>query len=325
MTASISTPNLIESGDPVDDNRAFRRCLGQFATGVTIMTTCHEGQLAGMSVNSFAALSLDPPLVLWSIRRQSASLTAFSQASHFAVNVLSAQQVDLSAQFSRPGDDKFAQSRWTPGLSGVPLLADTIASLQCRREQLIEGGDHLIVIGRVEHYARYGGEPLLFTQGRYAVTQEHPGAEQTSTSPTPFTPVPLGTEQASLLKLLHFTSHHMSDRFDAHRQAQGLSIAQFRIYSWLRAQPHTLEQLRQHTYLGERDAKDTLGELLQLGHIEIDGTGTYRLTPAGRELADASARRVASFEAEILQGLPSQDIARAKDMLGSLAQRSMLH
>lgn len=100
----------METGNPVDDPRAFRRTLGQFATGVTVLTAQHKGHLAGMAVNSFAALSLDPPLVLWSIRRQSGSLPTFSQASHFAVNVLWPARCKRPRFSARPSPTNFPAS-----------------------------------------------------------------------------------------------------------------------------------------------------------------------------------------------------------------------
>jgi flavin reductase (DIM6/NTAB) family NADH-FMN oxidoreductase RutF len=311
----------IEAGNPVDDPRAFRRSLGQFATGVTVLTACHEGRLAGMAVNSFAALSLDPPLVLWSIRQQSGSLPVFAQASHFAVNVLSAEQSQLSSLFGSAEPDKYAQTAWIPGLGGSPLLRDCIATFECRREQLIEGGDHLIVVGRVERHARYEGDPLLFTQGRYAITQDLPGTAPVNGSHVEGSaqqPMP-EFGQASWLRLLHYTSHELSACFDEHRQAEGLSVAAFRIYSWLRAGPHSLEQIQRLTHLGERDARDTLNELEVFGHLQQDPMGQYRLTDLGRNRADASARRVAAFEAGLERNLPAEEVSTTRRVLEHLA------
>ena len=327
MTRPTTELTALEAGSPADDSRAFRRCLGQFATGVTVMTACHGEQLAGMSVNSFAALSLEPPLVLWSIRRESGSLPVFQQAGHFAVNVLAADQVALSNRFASSSADKFAGVDWSAGQAGAPLLAGAIAHLECQLHQVVDGGDHLILVGRVEHYARFSGEPLLFTQGRYAVTQEHPEAERSAAAgaASASVPVPDATAQAvqgSLLRLLHYTSHQMSASFDAQRQAEGLSVAQFRTYGWLRLQPLTVEQLRQRAYLGGRDADDTVAGLLERGHLSRDAAGVLTLTAAGRERADTVARRVAAFEAEMLQGASDADRAATRRVLQALAERT---
>lgn len=318
-----TTSSLIESGDPAADTRAFRRCLGQFATGVTVMTTRHGEQLAGMSVNSFAALSLEPPLVLWSIRRQSASLSVFQAAGHFAVNVLGTDQVDISNRFSSPGTDKFALSTWSLGRLGAPLLEGCIAHLECQVEQMIEGGDHLIVVGRVAHYARYQGDPLIFMQGRYAVTEEHPDAVASAATAAPQQTTASDVAAGSLLRLLHFSSHQMSSKFEAHREAEGLTVAQFRVYSWLRTQPRTLTQLRQLSYLGGRDADDAVQELFDRGHVTRDASGALNLTAAGRVRADAIAPRVQSFERALLQGIPEADVAITRRVLDTLAQRAL--
>ena len=315
-------PSLIEEGNPTEDSRAFRRCLGQFTTGVTVITACHAEQMVGMSVNSFSALSLEPPLVLWSIRRESGSLAVFRQASHFAINVLAADQVGVSSLFASPKEDKFAQSRWTLGRSGAPLLEGTIAHMECRLEQVLEGGDHLILIGRVERYARFVGDPLLFTQGRYAITQEHPGAEQTAVQPVVRSACPEDAVDGSLLRLLHYSSNQMSSCFDAHRMVEGLTVAQFRFYGWLRTQSRSLEQIKQLAYLGSRDADDTVASLTERGHLRQDEAGILQLTAAGRERAEAIARRVAAFEAELFEGLSQEDVATTRRVLGSLAQRT---
>lgn len=319
-----SSTHLIEEGNPTEDARAFRRCLGQFTTGVAVMTSRRGEQMAGMSVNSFSALSLNPPLVLWSIRRESGSLPVFREASHFAVNVLATDQVEVSNLFASSTEDKFGQSLWSLGRHGSPLLEGTIASMECRLEQVHEGGDHLILIGRVEHCARFSGEPLLFTQGRYAVTEEHPGAVQTSPNQAPSQPTcQVDAADGSLLRLLHYTSHQMSTWFDAHRLAEGLSVAQLRIYGWLRIQPRSLEQLKQLAYLGGRDADDTVAGMLDCGHLVQDRPGLFTLTPIGRERADAIARRVGVFEADIFQGLAAEDMAATRRVLGSLAERAV--
>lgn len=314
---------LIEHGDPASDGRAFRRCLGQFATGVTVMTAKDGEQLAGLSVNSFAALSLDPPLILWSVRRESGSWPIFRQAGHFAVNVLSCDQVELSNRFATAGGDKFSQTPWMPGYRGAPLLAGAIAHLECDLVQVHEGGDHYVLVGKVQRYARFAGEPLLFAQGRYAVLDEHPGSADGPAASRPSCPT--DAAEGSLMRLLHYTSHQMSTWFDEHREAEGLTVAQFRIYGWLRTQARTLEELKGLAYLGGRDADDTVANLLERGHVEADGSGTLHLTVRGRERADASARRVSAFESDLFRDLSAEELAATRRVLGSLLQRASTH
>jgi flavin reductase (DIM6/NTAB) family NADH-FMN oxidoreductase RutF len=157
------------------DRRDYRRALGQFATGVTVVTTCaSDGRKVGVTVNSFSSVSLNPPLILWSISRQTPSFADFASATHFAVNVLEAHQHHLSRQFSTPLADKFAGVEFVEGAAGVPLLNGVIAQFVCRKVRQYDGGDHAILLGEVEQYKVTDGEPLVFHSGRYRVATRHP-------------------------------------------------------------------------------------------------------------------------------------------------------
>ena len=160
----------LQASPPDFSPRDFRATLGMFATGVTIVTArTAAGHPVGLTANSFNSVSLNPPLVLWSLSLASPSLAAFSQASHFAVNVLAADQQALSERFARRNSDKFADVDWREGLGGAPLLSGCCAVLECRNEAQHAGGDHLIFIGRVEGCSRQHKAPLLFHGGRYRV------------------------------------------------------------------------------------------------------------------------------------------------------------
>ena len=150
------------------DPRALRRALGCFATGVAVVTAARtEGEPVGVTINSFASLSLDPPLVLWSLLARSPSLGAFRGATHFVVNVLAEDQRDLSARFATPLPDKFAGVVWTPGLGGAPLLHGCAARFECANAAQAEGGDHLLFTGRVLRHSHEDREPLMFLRGQY--------------------------------------------------------------------------------------------------------------------------------------------------------------
>jgi len=157
------------------DRRDFRKTLGQFATGVSVITTrTPDGRRVGMTANSFASLSLEPPLVLWSVSREAPSFADFSGASHFAVNVLAAHQHHLSRQFSTPRPDKFTGVECRDGVAGVPVIDGCIACFECRGVRQYDGGDHVIVVGEVERYGRFEGEPLVFHSGCYRIATRHP-------------------------------------------------------------------------------------------------------------------------------------------------------
>jgi flavin reductase (DIM6/NTAB) family NADH-FMN oxidoreductase RutF len=155
-------------GEETVDPRRLRSALGRYPTGVTVITTrTGGGKLEGMTANSFAAVSLDPPLVLWSIERRAASLPGFLDSGCFAINILSSDQSVLARHFAVPRMDKFEGIEFAAGIDGCPLLPDALASFECSIENTAEGGDHVIVIGRVRRAAYREGQPLIFSSGRY--------------------------------------------------------------------------------------------------------------------------------------------------------------
>jgi flavin reductase (DIM6/NTAB) family NADH-FMN oxidoreductase RutF len=164
----IDPANELASDSSPIDPRDFRKALGTYATGVTIITAADaEGKPYGLTCNSFASVSLNPPLVLWSLVIFSQSMSVFQNASYFAVNVLGASQQALATKFAKSSEDKFTGVEWTPGLGNAPILADSVANFQCRAASRYYGGDHVIFLGAVEAYSYNRREPLLFARGGY--------------------------------------------------------------------------------------------------------------------------------------------------------------
>lgn len=155
------------------DTSALRAALGGFATGVTVVT-CRdeEGQAVGLTVSSFNALSLEPPLVLWSLRLASPSLAAFDRASHFTINVLAEGQVDLSRRFASAQPDKFDDGAWSTGLGGAPVLAGCAATFECACWSRQTAGDHRLFIGQVLASQTQAVPPLVYHGGRYHLLGE---------------------------------------------------------------------------------------------------------------------------------------------------------
>jgi len=151
--------------------RALRKALGAYATGVAVVTARAGQRLVGMTVNSFNSVSLDPPLVLWSVARTAPSAEAFAGAGHFAVNVLGHAQEHLAHQFARSAADKFDGVAWTEGLGGAALVEGAVAAFECARHAVYDGGDHLIVLGRVERFASAPAAPLVFHGGAFTTTR----------------------------------------------------------------------------------------------------------------------------------------------------------
>jgi flavin reductase (DIM6/NTAB) family NADH-FMN oxidoreductase RutF len=159
---------------PTFSAQEFRTALGMFATGVTIVTArTAEGQLIGLTANSFNSVSLSPPLVLWSLARAAASLAFFSAGSHYAINVLAADQKVLAERFASRGADRWTGVGFDVGAGGAPLLHGAAATFECFNRSRYEEGDHVIFVGEVERCAhRVGASPLLFHGGRFYT--EHP-------------------------------------------------------------------------------------------------------------------------------------------------------
>ena len=176
---------MSESDDPQIDLAEFRRALSCFATGVAVVTTIDENrQPVGMTVSSFNSVSLDPPLVLWSIANDAQSYESFMKAEAdfdaasifgtltalaflFAVNVLTMEQQHLSSRFATKGIDKFDGLDCREGLHGAPILPEYAACFECSTEYRYEGGDHKIIVGRVLHLEDRETDPLIFYRGRF--------------------------------------------------------------------------------------------------------------------------------------------------------------
>ncbi|VVP34292.1 p-hydroxyphenylacetate 3-hydroxylase, reductase component [Pseudomonas fluorescens] len=169
------------------DPQAFRAALGTFTTGVTIITTqTEDGSPVGITANSFNSVSLNPPMVLWSLSKQARSLPVFTSGKHWNVHVLSTEQEALSGRFATQGEDKFSEIKLDNGVSGAPLLQDCTARFQCRTAFQYEGGDHVIFVGEVLAFDHSDRAPLAFQSGQYALATRKPRSElRLATTPPP--------------------------------------------------------------------------------------------------------------------------------------------
>ena len=150
------------------DPKALRNAFGAFATGVTVITTRQpDGTPRGFTANSFTSVSLDPALLLVCLAKTAHSAEVFAEAPHFAVNILAQDQKAVSGLFASRAPDKFDHCAWTPGPADMPLIDGALAQFTCARHQLVDAGDHLILIGRVEHFATAEGQPLGYFRGNY--------------------------------------------------------------------------------------------------------------------------------------------------------------
>lgn len=161
------------------DRLAFRRALGEYVTGVTVITAQGlNGERVGMTMNSFNSVSLDPPLVLFSVGRRALSLPVLETAKGLAVNVLSRGQEELSSRFAKAQSDKWQDVSWTPGYMGAPLLTGALAHFECAPYATYDGGDHVIFVVRVVRFSvAPEHEPLVFCRGSYSAL--HGGGRET--------------------------------------------------------------------------------------------------------------------------------------------------
>ena len=172
--ASSGTGSEVGSGatktEPGFNGRALRDAFGSFATGVTIVTTSGPvGADIGLTANSFSSVSLDPPMVLWSLARTSSSIEAFRNSVYFAVHILSADQEALSARFASRGIDRFGGLALDRGPDGIPMLPDCMARFTCKLAYQYEGGDHVIFVGEIVDFSHSASKPLVFHGGRYGM------------------------------------------------------------------------------------------------------------------------------------------------------------
>jgi 3-hydroxy-9,10-secoandrosta-1,3,5(10)-triene-9,17-dione monooxygenase reductase component len=177
---TATPPGTGEPDGPVGyrpDPQRFRQALGHFATGVTVIAGVDGAEPVGFACQAFAALSLDPPLVLCCPARSSASWPRLARSGRFCANVLAAGQRELARRFGVSGPDKFSGISWSPDPCGLPVLAGVLTWASCEVETVSEAGDHYVVIGRVLRLGDIAaGEPLLFYRGRFTLSATADGS-----------------------------------------------------------------------------------------------------------------------------------------------------
>ena len=321
MPAKDIDPNR----DPRTNTDNYRRCLGEFGTGVTVVTTCVGERFYGMTANSFSSVSLEPPLVLWSVKRSSQSFDAFELASHFTVNILASDQIVLSRHFGKPGEDKFSTVAWEPGIHAGPVLSNAAASFECRRVAAYDGGDHLIIVGEVERFARSDREVLLFVQGRYGVAREHPEAlaafadKQTRDNQVS-APGPTNDLMAGLMYRAYGA---LSIQMERIQRLEGLNPVKGRLMGAIATYPgRTLEELSPELFLGMRTAERNIEEMREAGIVSISDKGELELTELGHAKLKKISAEIEYREIEMMAGLDKGDISATRRLLRHLISQS---
>jgi len=304
---------------PAIEPRALRRALGNFATGVTIVTASAGNRSVGITVNSFNSVSLDPPLILWSLAKQSGSCAVFQAASHFAVNVLAEDQLALSNQFARPATERFAGVAHHTGLGGCILLDRASASFECETFQILEGGDHWILIGKVVAFADHGRSPLLYHQGSYATLLPHPTlALREREIPRQVR----GKLVDHLYYLMTQAVHSYQQTYEPVQLATGWRPGEARLLMILDADHHSaLPALILEADMPGHEVQQTLDLLRSRGLVEQAADG-YRLTPAGVQQAHSVWALAQRQQETIFARFTPEQISAFKDVLKGVIEHA---
>lgn len=298
------------------DAKEFRRCLGNFATGVTVITAqTADGKKVGMTANSFNSVSLEPPLILWSIIKESSSYPVFEQASHFAVNILAADQIDLSNHFARPSDDKFADVEYREGVGKALLLPRTAANFQCENHQILDGGDHWIMIGKVVDFENSGRSPLLYVQGSYAGALPFTGTQ----SATPVASAETLTRlHDSPIYLMTKVLQIIQESYLPKQSSTGLNSSEARILLVLSdTQNTTVDDLKHLVTIPAPDVDASIDRLLSSGLIAQD----LSLTDKGEETATRLWQISDQQNQEIFKDFDEDVVKSFKEQLQALLKQ----
>ena len=293
--------------------RAFRNALSSFATGVTIATTKGAaGEPVGVTASSFNSVSLDPPLVLWSLAKQSHSFEAFSSSGHFAVHVLAANQEDLSNRFARSGQDKFGDLDWRDGLHGSPVLGEHAALFQCQTRNIYEGGDHVIIVGEVTVFEARNVSPLLFHAGRYAERRHRPSGNDHETVNIEAGHFRDGFLFYLLSRAYYQTSKPIRDML----QARGSDMTEYLTMALLsmEAPLAAIEVERRLAHTGQAPSADAVQQMIDKGMIIEDASG-FQLSAKGREQFVETLAHGKTFEDTLADHLTAGEISDTKQML----------
>jgi 3-hydroxy-9,10-secoandrosta-1,3,5(10)-triene-9,17-dione monooxygenase reductase component len=304
------------------DTRTLRDALGAFATGVTIVTTRNpDGDDVGLTANSFSSVSLNPPMVLWSLARTSSSIEAFRNATHFAVHILAAGQEPLSTRFATKGIDKFAGVEVERGPNDVPMMRDCTARFACRTAFQHEGGDHVIFVGEILDFMHSDRAPLVFHGGRYGMLSRTEAARQ-QPAPAPAAE-DVGTSPSPDDLIYHLSRAYFRIRRDAiqERQRRGWTDLEYAALSALGwedgrrvAEIDALRQAR-----GQSVTPEMVAALAARGLVEvaepIGMDSQVRLTPAGRQALIEIMAMLKAGEAEALEGFDPSEVQLLKQLL----------
>lgn len=300
------------------DPRDFRRALGKFATGVTVITTgTPDGELLGMTANSFSSVSIDPPLILWSVEKSAHGAETYRSAEFFGVNVLGENQVETSNRFARKGEDKFTGEAISSTANNVPMIDHSAAQIDCRTWATYDGGDHWIIVGEVLNY-RYeeAVSSLVFHNGRYAVSEMHPTMRDSGQ------PIKRegGVLDDYLLFLLRQALSSYCHQFYPKLNAFNITAEGWRVLTLLADTPSMpRSEIGQLVFQPPRALADTLYRLEEKKLITQESE-QVTLTDHGSDLAKRLLAMALENEKDILKDLEDETVAALKTGLSAVIQ-----
>ena len=300
------------------DAKDFRQALGMFATGVTIVTTrAADGSPVGVTANSFNSVSLNPPLVLWSLAKNARSLDAFKNGAHWNVHILSHEQEALSNLFARAGEDKFGQQSLDTGVTNAPLLTACSARFQCKTMFQYEGGDHIIFVGEVLAYDRSERPPLLYVTGQYALAAQKAQAVSTEAQADSASTLYSENLMGYLLGRAHY---QFLAGFRAQLNERHLSDADFFVLSLLSVrEPLSDRDIAAHiAYTGIDVGAVLLQSLCERGLLRKNVSASYGLSPAGRDAILHVMAAAKAEEADVVAQLGEAEAALLRNLLKRL-------
>ncbi|MGO1500078.1 MAG: flavin reductase [Marinobacter sp.] len=295
------------------DPKDFRRALGKFPTGVTVITTRDsKGEPIGMTASSFNTLSIDPALVLWSIDKGAYSLDSFKKGSGFAINVLRNDQIETSNRFAKRGEDKFAGLETSDCANGAPLIPDAAAWFSCITWEVYEGGDHLIIVGEVTDYGYASNVgSLVFHNGRYAVPATHPAGHP-----------PVKSLEAHgflgdyLLYQLRQTLNAYAVDFYPRLSEFDVTAEEWRVLTLLGdGEAMTLETISSYVSQPLKELAETGEWLKEKGLVQFVNDDALQLTEKGVKLASELLDMAIEHERKVMSALDESERDMFKSML----------
>ncbi len=314
MTSDATSPEFCDQFSAQD----FRRALGNFATGVTIITArSAEGDLVGTTASSFNSLSLDPPLILWSCIKESRACPIYESADYFAVNVLASDQMELSNHFARQQLDKFAGIDWEEGIGGVPVFPNCAARFQCETHDKFDGGDHWIFVGKVIAFDDFGRSPLCFHQGSYATLFSHPGASSKTDSDTTNSDSNGRLANHKFFLMLKAVRAYQ-DAYQPKLKSLELNLIESRVLLFVHDYPGIdAGALSSHVNAPINEVTEAQANLGNRGFVVVDGNGC-NLTDKGQAKANECWELAAAHAKQAFANFSDEQIDNFSDVLNAL-------